>query len=703
MLARAIPAQVNPIQIENSQPGTPNWTLAPAATNREIEGYADLTSVNLGGTINFFVSETNLSDTAFTLEIFRSGYYSGAGARLMLTVGNLPLFEQTPPVADPDGVIRCHWNPSYTLTVPTSWTSGIYLARLTDQSGYQSYIIFVVRDDASHSQIVYESAVTTYQAYNFWPGDTNLGKSLYGFAPAGEATKVSFDRPYGLGMSYVADVQASYDAAVGVGAGEYLLNLAPGPYSMGPYNILPFGYEYNMVRWLEKNGYDVTYITDIDHHENAAVLTNHAVYLSGGHNEYWSMEMRNNLQNAMQAGLNAAFLGSNAIYWQIRLEDSDRTVVCYKRLGDPHEGMEDDTVEWRNLTQPPLPEAALIGVEYFGDPVENGAMLMYSATSNHFLRANISATQFAGLLGYEVDGEWSDSPANTMILASTSMPAGTLVHYSNDSLGSYCQTQGCNANMTWYTDPTYGYYVFATGSMYWSWGLDDFFSTSNPQSANPHTDYTAQDARQLTANVLFNTMSRPDDFGSPQQDPARWSLAVVEPLVSPSPYVTVQQGNGQLIIQPANRPGLNYSGYLSQPAVNLTNGSFSVQVAQVANVGSILTDTSFILYNADTGNLYRIIEEGGQLYFQFNGSGPSIAYDPSQHAYWRFRHDPQRQLIVFETSSSDSPSSVWTQQYTANIDNTAVSKLFVNLNAGTYDVQTAGSPAIFSNLHRRHN
>src|SRR5436305_835051 len=73
----------NPIQTENANPGTPGWQLSNPALNREIEGYASLTSVNVGATINFSVST---SDPTFKIEIFRTGWYGGVGARLLQTV-----------------------------------------------------------------------------------------------------------------------------------------------------------------------------------------------------------------------------------------------------------------------------------------------------------------------------------------------------------------------------------------------------------------------------------------------------------------------------------------------------------------------------------------------------------------------------------------------------------------------------------------
>jgi hypothetical protein len=158
-------------------------------------------------------------------------------------------------------MVDCNWINPYVLTTadpsdPTAWQSGIYLVKLTAGiSGKQSYIIFVVRDDSCTSDVVFQSSVTTYQAYNAWGG-----KSLYSFNSTGSipANLVSFDRPYDGGD----------------GTGQYLR------------------WELNMVGFLEREGFDVSYITNIDTHANAAGLLMHKVFLSVAHDEYWSWEMR---------------------------------------------------------------------------------------------------------------------------------------------------------------------------------------------------------------------------------------------------------------------------------------------------------------------------------------------------------------------------------------------------------------------------
>src|SRR5438105_15702240 len=197
------------------------------------------------------------------------GWYGGAGARQVMGAVMRAGVKQTIPTPDPVmGLVECHWTNPYTLTIPnntsdpTDWMSGIYLAKLTaGTSGKQSYIIFVVRDDARTSDLLFQSSVTTYQAYNSWGG-----RSLYYSDNGVRPCKVSFNRPYTLGPQPTS--------AAGVGAGEFLTNLQP------DYETEAGGWEYNMVRFLEREGYDVSYCTDLDTHENGHLLLAHKGYLS---------------------------------------------------------------------------------------------------------------------------------------------------------------------------------------------------------------------------------------------------------------------------------------------------------------------------------------------------------------------------------------------------------------------------------------
>src|SRR5439155_9875210 len=166
------PPPSNPIVVENQQTGTSNWRISNYGNDSagQIKGYASAVSVNKGENITFHVS-VNPAQT-YNIEVFRIGWYQGLGARLMAQAGPLGGTQQPIcPMNATTGMIECAWTPSYVLATQTSWTSGIYLARLTNAAGYQNYIVFAVRDDSRTAALLYQQPVTTYQAYNDYPYD----------------------------------------------------------------------------------------------------------------------------------------------------------------------------------------------------------------------------------------------------------------------------------------------------------------------------------------------------------------------------------------------------------------------------------------------------------------------------------------------------------------------------------------------------
>ncbi|AFZ14245.1 hypothetical protein Cri9333_3417 [Crinalium epipsammum PCC 9333] len=463
----------NPIVIENQKQGTTDWQLTNPATKQEIEGYASLTSINRGGKISLFV---NTNDPTYTIEIFRMGWYDGTGGRRITDKIALSGIKQPPPVEDKDsGLIECDWKNPYILNIPynsndaTDWASGVYLAKLTaSKSGKQSYIIFVVRDDARNSDILFQQSVTTYQAYNNWGN-----KSLYRWNSRRiQAYQVSFNRPYSKSPNPAA--------AYGVGAGEFLTNFQPTS------RTSTAGWEYNMVRWLEKSGYDVSYATNIDTHANHNLLLSHKAFLSVGHDEYWSWQMRENVETALKNKVSLGFFGANTCFWQIRLDLSPitkvpyRTIIAYKENAalDYYQDHRNTTL-WR---QSPVqrPEDALIGVMYDSDPVDDEIVIDNAPA---WLLSNTSLTKgsvLPGLLGYEVDRMFGNAPANTIRVAHSPYRYKGRTRY---------------ADMTVYTASS-GATVFATGSMQWVWSLDDY---NAPKLRSSRLNL---DAQQMTHNVL---------------------------------------------------------------------------------------------------------------------------------------------------------------------------------------------------------
>ncbi|PYX98264.1 MAG: hypothetical protein DMG71_00810 [Acidobacteria bacterium] len=449
----------NPIQSENAKLGTTAWQISKGATNHQIEGYASATSVNRGGSISLF---TNTTDSSYSIEIFRMGWYGGLGGRRMMPTIQLSGTQQPAcPVVDANTFrLECNGTSPYILNVPydpadpTNWASGVYIAKLTAlPSGYQANVIFVVRDDTSASKYVFQTGVNTYQAYNAWGG-----KSLYTYNSSGgiPATKVSFNRPYDDGR----------------GAGQF------------------FSYEINMLRFVEREGYDVSYITDIDLHENSSVLSNHSAALAVGHSEYWSYQMRTNFQSARDAGKGLGFISSNNVYWQLRYEPSvfngaaDRTVVCYKDYtkdpvylaGDPSKYFL-VTVRWRDFPVN-LPENTLVGLMYQNDGV-TGDIVISNASHSLFNTSGLqNGTHLTGLLGKEADHLYAGAPAGIQLLAHSPYVIGTTTFFADMSV--YTAASGAS--------------VFDAGTFKLPWGLDNYGNNA-PVNAG---------AQQFVRNVLAN-------------------------------------------------------------------------------------------------------------------------------------------------------------------------------------------------------
>ena len=406
------------ISEENDRQGTTSWKLNNPATHREIEGYASDTSINQGESIKFFV---NTASNEYTLQIFRMGWYGGLGGRTITEPVVLSGTIQETPIPDIDnGLAECNWINPYVQKTNNSWSTGIYVVKLQEHNyNKQSYIIFVVRDDKNTPDIIFQLPVTTYQAYNHWGG-----KSLYNFSSGSldewgtvtgnRATKVSFNRPYASSNNK----KASY----GMGAGEFFTNVQPVTTHDLP--ISSAAWDYNMVRWLEKNKYNVGYITNIDTHSESKLLSRAKIFMSHGHDEYWSSEMRSNVEKTLDDGTSLTFFSSNAVFWQIRLEPSsfsnatNRTMVCYKDVSlDPITNSA-TTVNFRDK---PIdnPESKLLGVQHFMDPVDSDIII---TNASHWVYKGLeveNGDKLHGLLGYEIDGITEYSPTNITVLATS--------------------------------------------------------------------------------------------------------------------------------------------------------------------------------------------------------------------------------------------------------------------------------------------
>jgi len=277
---------------ENLKPGTTDWLLTNVPKTKcrspQIEGYATKTSVRGGETVEFKVS-TNPA-AKFVIDLYRLGYYGGKGGRLYERFGPFQGSPQPDPPVGVERVRECAWETAMRLTVPGNWPSGVYLAKLTaNPEEFQSYIIFIVRDDRE-CDFLFQCSDTTWSAYNRWPDLFSLYDD--GTPPhnwyVGPGVRVGWDRPYGRYRQIL-------DAPLSQGSGEYLL------------------WEFPLAFWMEQQGYDVSYISNMDTHADPARLRRSKAFLSVGHDEYWSRAMFDNLKAAIDSGVNAAFFSGNSV------------------------------------------------------------------------------------------------------------------------------------------------------------------------------------------------------------------------------------------------------------------------------------------------------------------------------------------------------------------------------------------------------
>ncbi|MBX5235033.1 DUF4082 domain-containing protein [Rhizobium sp. NLR4a] len=504
-LAVTAAAASNAIVLENQKQGNPEseWGINGAGSSN-IEGFATDISVDNGKTISFKI---NTNSTNYRIDIYRLGYYGGMGARKVATMQHTGLQTQPSPLrnATTGTVDAGNWAVSASWTVPDDAVSGVYIAKLVRQDGTSgsNHIPFIVRDDDSHSDVVFQTADETWQAYNGW-GGANLygGNGPATGQGAGRAYAVSYNRPI----------------ATRGNVGTYA----------GPQDYL-FGAEYAGIYWLEQNGYDVSYLSGVDADRYGSLLLNHKTYVDAGHDEYWSGQQRTNVEAARDAGVNLMFWSGNEVYWRTRWGNAYsadgtpyRTLITYKETWAG--GDIDPSDQWTGTFRDPRfsppaigggnPENSLTGQLFKVDDVGNnlGAITVgYDDANLRFWRntsvANLQPGQTATLTKNYLGYEWDEAPDNgfdpagLVKLSSTTLPVSTyLLDYGNTT-GNATATH----NLTLYRAPS-GALVFGAGTVYWTWGLSD----NHDLTATP-TDPRVQ---QAMVNLLADMGIQPGTLQS---------------------------------------------------------------------------------------------------------------------------------------------------------------------------------------------
>jgi hypothetical protein len=480
----------NAIVVENCFQGSAGWkvTNGVRAQARGIDAYASASSINAGGSVEVRV----MADwgAPYRIEIYRTGGYGGQGGRLISTIPGLAGDWAPSCFAQPDstGLYDCaSWPVAARIQTSTDWTSGVYTLKLVrEDNGTETEVPLVVRNDGSQSDVLYGVSTSTYQAYNRFGGkSTYTGQSSPPATVSGanRAVKVSFDRPYAQATS--------------------------GPEAHDWYTRTDVG----TVRWLESQGYDVSYIASEDLHTAGAQLTDHRVYISGSHDEYWSQQMSNAVVQARNAGTSLVFMGANADYWRVRFEASpvsgqaNRVMVVYKTIeSGPADPSGISTSTWRDPAGPNQPENAIIGQMYIGDNSSRNFPLEVSASQGqhpvwrHTPLASLAPGTAAQVGTQLVGWEWDARAANGR------EPAGVATLASSPVQGNLVQGNGASytfgnatAAATIYRAAS-GADVFATGTNNWWRGL----ARNRHDEGEPN-----QTIQQATVNVLSDMGAYP--------------------------------------------------------------------------------------------------------------------------------------------------------------------------------------------------
>ncbi|EWS99586.1 hypothetical protein N865_01350, partial [Intrasporangium oryzae NRRL B-24470] len=279
---------------------------------------------------------------------------------------------------------------------------------------------------------------------------------------------------------------------------------------------------YPMIRWLEREGYGVSYIAGVDTDVRPQLLGLHSTFVSVGHDEYWSTTQRANIEAARDRGMNLAFFSGNEMFWQHRWEPSidgtstpGRTLTSYK---ETHDNTQVSTTSWTGTTRDTRfpanasgrPENATTGTLFRGNgvwssnygidiPADDGKLRFWRNTAAAGLASGSTLSLPVGVLGYEwdVDQDNGYRPAGLAQLSSTKIARTTWM------LLDYGSTFGAATDvhhLTQYRAPS-GALVFSAGTIQWSWGLD-------AEHDHPGTP-ASPTMQQATANLFADMGAQP--------------------------------------------------------------------------------------------------------------------------------------------------------------------------------------------------
>lgn len=271
------------VAAEARRTGSTAWRAAGPSRPGGTAFYLDRTSVSCGDSVSVHLGGRG---GPVRLEVWRMGWYGGAGGRL---VERTPVVDAVPgTTAAPVEATRSpqlDWPVGLRLKVSPAWVPGVYLLVARPAHGPATWAPLVVRDDTGRAPLLVVLDDLTWAAY-----DAYGGRSLY--AGRGRGPRASQARAYAVPLTRPMDGHDVREVQV---------------------MDLP------VVRYAEQLGLPVAYTTDTALDATPSTLLRHAALVFAGHSEYWTRRMYDAVEAARNDGVNLAFLGANDAYWQARL------------------------------------------------------------------------------------------------------------------------------------------------------------------------------------------------------------------------------------------------------------------------------------------------------------------------------------------------------------------------------------------------
>jgi len=471
----------NKIILENQKEGTTDWQLTRVRPDEElhrtpfIEGYCSKQSYQTGDRLDIMVSTSPAQN--YKIDFYRTGYYSGTGARLVHSIGPLSGEPQAIPSPGEKNIHECAWDVTASFLVPEDWVSGVYLGKLqtlpqSEQEPYwESYIIFIIKDERP-VDILFQCSDNTWQAYNRWPSNYSIYTHPDGVQ--GPWAEVSFDRPYGRQSQYMGIV----NDPLSFGSGEFLSFERP------------FSY------FLEQHGYDVAYCSNSDLVTPDRALKAKA-FLSVGHDEYWDIRQFKSVEKLKEQGVNLLFFSGNSICW-VSPFSSSKSGNPYGRIfrAGPY-GASNYYAENRERDHGPFPERGpdeglLMGVRNI-QPVNGGGDWIV-VKPDHWMFGGTGmkdGDRIPGLIGWEFHGDAAAIEGMEIVAEGTAWQGG-----DNPSKWQAVIYPGPKQN-----------FIFNASTIFWAQGL-----SSPPGHTLPWSHYSrphGPDARvqQITRNLLERAIS----------------------------------------------------------------------------------------------------------------------------------------------------------------------------------------------------